>query len=49
MEMQEVCYTMEAALEKAIEMEAKSFDYYRNAYLRVKNRVAKDVLKELAL
>lgn len=49
MEMQEVCYTMEAALEKAIEMEAKSFDYYRNAYLRVKDRVAKDVLKELAL
>jgi len=36
-------------LEKAIEMEAKSFDVYRKAYSDSKNRVAKDLLKDLAL
>ena len=47
--MEEVCYTRERALEKAIEMEARSFDTYRKAYLDSKNRVAKDLLKDLAL
>jgi rubrerythrin len=47
--MEEVCYTKEGALEKAIEMEARSFDIYRKAYLDSKNRVAKDLLKDLAL
>ena len=31
--MEEVCYTREGALEKAIGMEAKSFDLYKKAYL----------------
>jgi len=47
--MEDVCYTREAALEKAIEMEAKSFEGYRNAYLFTRDRVAKDLLKDLAL
>ena len=49
METQDVCYTREVALEKAIEMEAKSFSTYRDMYLRVKDRLAKDVLRDLAL
>jgi rubrerythrin len=49
METQDVCYTREVALEKAIEMEAKSFATYRDMYLRVKDRLAKDVLRDLAL
>jgi rubrerythrin len=47
--MEEVCYTREVALEKAIEMEAKSFGTYRNAYLTSKDRVTKDLLRDLAL
>jgi rubrerythrin len=47
--MEEVCYTKEGALEKAVEMEARSFEIYRKAYLDSKNRVAKDLLKDLAL
>ncbi|MDZ7699165.1 MAG: ferritin family protein [Deltaproteobacteria bacterium] len=49
METEEVCYTKEAALEKAIEMEAASFKTYKNAYFKAKDRVAKDLLKDLAL
>lgn len=49
METEEVCYTREVALEKAIEMEAESFETYKNAYFRAKDRVAKDLLKDLAL
>jgi rubrerythrin len=47
--MEDVCYTREAALEKAIDMEAKSFDCYRNAYFKAGDRLAKDLLKDLAL
>jgi rubrerythrin len=47
--MEEVCYTKEAALERAIETEAGSFKVYRDAYLSSKDRVAKDLLKDLAL
>lgn len=47
--MEEVCYTREVALEKAIEMEAKSYDTYKNGYLEAKDRVAKDLLRDLAL
>jgi rubrerythrin len=47
--MEEVCYTREGALEKAIEMEAKSFEAYKKAYLNSKNRLAKDLLRDLAL
>jgi len=47
--MEDVCYTREAALERAIEMEAKSFEGYKNAYFRSADRMAKDLLKDLAL
>jgi rubrerythrin len=47
--MEEVCYTRDVALEKAIEMEAKSFGVYRNAYLMSKDRLTKDLLRDLAL
>lgn len=47
--MEEVCYTREAAIEKAIEMEAKSYEEYRGAYFRAKDPLAKDLLKDLAL
>lgn len=47
--MDDVCYTREAALEKAIETEAQSFKVYREAYLSSKDRVAKDLLRDLAL
>lgn len=49
MEAQEVCYTREVAIEKAIDMEAAAFDSYRKAYLQVKERRARDLVKELAL
>jgi rubrerythrin len=49
MEMQEVCYTQEAALKKAIEMEMKSFESYKQAYLKAEDRRAKDLLRDLAL
>lgn len=47
--MEEVCYTREAALEKAIGMEAASFEIYKNTYLNAKDRLAKDLLRDLAL
>jgi len=47
--MEEVCYTREAALERAVEMESKSFENYKNAYLKAGNAVARDLLKDLAL
>ena len=46
---EEVCYTRESALEKAIEMERISFEAYKEAYLKVKDRRAKDLLRDLAL
>lgn len=49
MEREEVCYTREVALEKAIDMEQKSFDIYRKVYPLVKEHHAKHLLKELAL
>jgi rubrerythrin len=47
--MDEVCYTREAALEKAIQMEAASFEVYKKMYLKAKDRLAKDLLRDLAL
>lgn len=47
--MEDVCYTREAALEKAIEMETKSFTVYKEIYLKAEDRLAKDLLKDLAL
>ena len=46
---EEVCYTREAALEMAIKMESKSFEVYKNGYLKVKNKLGKELLKDLAL
>lgn len=47
--MEEICYTREAALERAIETEAGSFKVYTDAYLKSKDRLAKDLLRDLAL
>ncbi len=47
--MEDVCYTREAALEMAIEMEAKSIDTYKTAYVKIDDRRVKDLVKELAL
>ncbi|MFC1823571.1 ferritin family protein [Thermodesulfobacteriota bacterium] len=49
MQEQEVCYTKETALEKAIEMEGKSFEVYKLAYLKAKDRRSKDLLRDFAL
>ncbi len=47
--MEEVCYTREAGLAKALEMAAKSFESYKEAYPRLKNRSARMLIKEIAL
>jgi rubrerythrin len=47
--MEDFCFTREAALEKAIETEAASFKEYRDTYLKAKDRLAKDLLRDLAL
>jgi rubrerythrin len=49
METEEVCYTREVALEKAIEMEVSSFEVYKTAYHKSKDPRAKDLIKDLAL
>jgi len=46
--MEAVCYTLEEALEKAIEQEKKSFEIYQRALKIVKNPSARKLLKELA-
>ncbi len=47
--MEAVCYTLEGALEKAIEQEQRSFEIYRRVLKIVKNQSARKLLKELAL
>ena len=49
MENEEVCYTREVALEKAIEMEMKSFQTYKEAYLKIGEPRVKGLVKDLAL
>ncbi|BEH08724.1 MULTISPECIES: ferritin-like domain-containing protein [Geobacter] len=44
-----VCYTFEAAVEMAITMEEEGFRHYLDAIRRVKNKGAKQILKEAAL
>lgn len=44
-----VCYTYEAALEKAIEMENEGFRNYLHAISVVKDRQAKAILREAAI
>lgn len=46
--MEAVCYTLEAAIEKAIEHEQHSFDVYRKALKIVKDPQARVVLEEMA-
>ncbi len=46
---EDVCYTREVALEKAIEMEIKSFKVYKEAYLKADDRLAKDLLRDFSL
>jgi rubrerythrin len=46
---EEVCYTREVALEKAIEMEMKSFQAYKEAYLKISEPRVKGLVKDLAL
>jgi rubrerythrin len=46
---EEVCYTREGAIERAIEMEQESFRVYRKAYDLVEDRRAKKLVKEFAL
>jgi rubrerythrin len=48
-EFEEVCYTREGAISRAIEMEQQSFDVYQKAYELVEDRRAKQLVKELAL
>lgn len=45
----QVCLTFEAAIEKAIEMENEGFRTYIKAIRMVKNRAAKEILKDAAL
>jgi rubrerythrin len=44
-----ICYTYEGALEKAIEMEGEGFRHYLRALRIVKNKGAKEILKEAAM
>ena len=49
MDVEDICYTREVALEKAIEMEMRSFKVYQEAYLKADDRLAKDLVRDLAL
>ena len=45
----QVCYTFEAALEMAIQMEYEGFRNYLDAIKRVKDKSAREILKDAAL
>jgi len=45
----QVCYTFEAALEMAIEMENEGYRHYLKGLMTVREASAKDILKEMAL
>jgi rubrerythrin len=47
METQEVCYTYETALGKAIEMERESHEAYKNAYFKIGDQRVKAMIKDL--
>lgn len=49
MEKEAVCYTREAGLAKAIEMETRSFETLKKAFFTVKNRRTLEMVKEIAL
>lgn len=44
-----VCYTFEAAVEMAIQMEEEGFRHYLTAIKKVKNKGAREILKEAAM
>jgi len=46
--MEPVCYTLEGALEKAVEQEKESLRVYREAMKKVEDPHARSILKELA-
>lgn len=48
-EQAQVCYTFEAAVEMAVKMEEEGFRHYLEAIRKVKNKGAKEVLREAAL
>jgi len=45
----QVCYTFEAAIEMAITMEEEGFRHYLNAIRILKNKGAKEILKDAAI
>lgn len=45
----QVCYTFEAALEMAVQMESDGFRHYLEALRKVKNKGAKEILRDAAL
>ena len=49
METESACYTKDAALKMAVELEQSSFDTYLKAYKLSRDARAKTILKELAL
>lgn len=49
MEMEDVCFTREAGLAKALEMATNSFESYRGVFPRLKNQAARKLIKEIAL
>ncbi len=44
-----VCYTFEAAIEMAVKMEDEGFRHYLDGIRRVKDRAARQILREAAL
>lgn len=48
-ELNNVCYTFEAALEMAIEMEHNGFRHYLDAIRTLKSKGAKEILRDAAL
>jgi rubrerythrin len=46
---EQVCYTFEAAVEMAVQMENEGFRNYLAALKKVKNKAAREVLKDAAL
>jgi rubrerythrin len=45
----QVCYTFEAAIEMAVKMEEEGFRHYLSAIRTVKNKGAKEILRDAAL
>jgi len=45
----QVCYTFEAAIEMAIQMETEGFRHYLSAIRMLKNKAAREILRDAAL